>query len=95
MPEVPKTENNRTDEVHHMIRRIITTPETTEQPAPDGEPVPAAFIEGADTLLPFPPPPVPGSGHTLRSDNENFPEPTYLNDPIQVHVTSSQQSPTI
>ena len=88
MPEVPTTENNRTDEVHHTIRGIITTPEMTEQPAPDGEPEPAAFIEGADTVPPFPPPPVPGS------DDENFPEPTYLNDPIEVHATSSQQSPT-
>ena len=26
MPEVPTTENNRTDEVHHTIRGIITTP---------------------------------------------------------------------
>ena len=34
----------------------------TEQPAPDGEP--AAFIEEADTVPPFPPPPVPGSDDT-------------------------------
>ena len=45
-------------------------------------------------MPPFPPPPVPVSDETERSDDENFPEPTYLNDPIQVHATSSQQSPT-
>ena len=93
MPEVPTTEINRTDEVHHTIRGIIPTPEMTEQPAPDGEPAPAAFIEGADTVRPFPPPPVPGSDDTARSDDENFPEPIHLNDPIQVHSTSSQPSP--
>ena len=94
MLEVPTTDNNRTVEVHHTIRGIITTPEMTEQPAPDGEPEPAVFIVGADTVPPFPPPPVPGSDDTVRLDDENFPEPTYLSDPIQVHATSSQQSPT-
>ena len=94
MPEVPTTEHKRTDEVHRTIRGIITTPEMTEQPAPDGEPEPVVFIEGADTVPPFSPPPVPGSDDTVRSDDEKFLEPTYLNDPIQVHATSSQQSPT-
>ena len=94
MPEVPTTENNRTDEGHHTIRGIITTPEMAEQPAPDGEPEPAVFIEGAYTVPTFPPPPVPGSGDTVRSDDENFPKPAHLNDPIQVHATSSQPSPT-
>ena len=89
MPEVPTTDNNRTDEVHHTIIGVITTPEMKEQPAPDGEPESAAFIEGADTVPPFPPPPVPGSDDTVRPDDENFPEPTYPNDPIQVHATSS------
>ena len=93
-PEVPATENNRTDEVHRTIRGIITTPEMTEQPAPDGEPEPAAFFEEADTVPPFPPPPVHGLDDTARSGNEIIPEPNYLNDPIQVHATSSQQSPT-
>ena len=93
MPEVPTTDNNRTDEVQHTIRGVIT-PATTEQPAPAATEEPAAIIEEADTVLPFPPPPVPGSDETARSDDENFPEPTYLNDPIQVHATSSQQSPT-
>ena len=94
MPEIPTTENKRTDEVHHTIRGIINTPEMTEQPASDGEPEPAVFIEGADTVPPFRPPPVPGSDDTVRSDDEIFPEPAFLNDPIQVHATSSQQSPT-
>ena len=79
--------------MHHTICGI-TTPEMTEQPAPDGEPEPAAFIEEADTVLPFPPPPVPGSDDTARSGDEIFTEPNCLNDPIQVHATSSQQSPT-
>ena len=89
MLEIPTTGINRTDEVHHTRRGIINTPEITEQPAPDGEPEPAVFTEGADTVPPFPPPPLPGSDDTVRSDDENFPEPTYLNDPIQVHATSS------
>ena len=91
MPEVPKTENNRTDEVQHTIRGVIT-PGTTEQPGPAGTADPAAIIEGAHTVPPFPPP-EPGSDDTARSD-QFFPEPTYLNDRIQVHATSSQQSPT-
>ena len=45
-------------------------------------------------MPPFPPPPVAGSDDTVRSDKESFPEPTYLNDPIQVHATISRQSPT-
>ena len=93
MPEVRTTEHKRTDEVQHTIRSVIT-PATTEQPAPAGTAEPAAIIEEADTVSPFPRPPVPGSGETARSDDENFPKPTYLNDPIQVHATSSQQSPT-
>ena len=93
MPEVPTTEHNRTDEVQHTIRGVIT-PATTEQPAPAGAAEPTAIIEGTDTVPPFPPPPAPGSDDTARSDDENFPEPTYLNDPIQVHATSSQLSPT-
>ena len=93
MPVVPMTEHNKTDEVQHTIRGVIT-PATTEQPAPAGTAEPAAIIEVADTVPSFPPPPVPGSDETARSDDENFPEPTYLNDPIQVHATSSQQSPT-
>ena len=93
MPEVPTTEYNRTDEVQHTIRGVIT-PATTEQPALAGPAEPAAIVEEADTVPPFPPPPVPGSDETARSDDDNFPEPTYLNDPIQVHATSSQQSPT-
>ena len=93
MPEVPKTEHNRTDEVQHTIRGVIT-PATTEQPAPAGTAEPAAIIEEADTVPPFPPPPVPGSEDTARSADELFPEPNYLNDPSQVHATSSQLSPT-
>ena len=93
MPEVPTTEHNRTVEVQHTIRGVIT-PATTEQPAPAGPAEPAAIIEEADTVPPFPPPPVPGSDETARLDDEKFFEPTYLNDPIQVHTTSSQQSPT-
>ena len=93
MPEVPKTEHNRTDEVQHTIRGVIT-PATTEQPAPAGTAEPVAIIEEADTVPPFPPPPVPGSDDTARSADEIFPEPNYLNDPIQVHATSSQLSPT-
>ena len=92
MPEVPTTENN-TDEVQHTIRGVIT-PATTEQPAPAGTAEPAAIIEGADTVPPFPPPPVPGSDDTARSGHEFFPQPSHLHDPIQVHATSSQQSPT-
>ena len=88
-----KISATRTDEVQHTIRGVIT-PATTEQPAPAGTAEPAAIIEGADTVRQFPPPPVPGSDDTVRSDDENFPEPAYLNDPIQVHATSSQQSPT-
>ena len=65
MPEVPTTENNRTDEVHHTIRGIVNTREMTAQPAPDGELEPAVFIEGAYTVPPFPPPPVPGSDDTV------------------------------
>ena len=93
MPEVPTTDSNRTDEVQHTIRGVIT-PATTEQPAPAGTAEPAAVIEEADTVPPFPPPPVPGSDETARLDDENFPEPTHLNDPIQIQATSSQQSPT-
>ena len=93
MPEVPTTEHNRTDEVQHTKGGVVT-PATTEQPAPAGTAEPAAIIEEADTVPPFPPPPVTGSDETVRSDDENFPEATYLNDPIQVHATSSQQSPT-
>ena len=93
MPEVPTIEHNRTDEVQRTIRGVIT-PATTEQPAPAGSAEPTAIIEEADTVPPFPPPPVPGSDETARSDDENFPEPTNLSDPIQVHATSSQQSPT-
>ena len=63
MPEVPTTEHNRTDEVQHTIRGVIT-PATTEQPAPAGTAEPAAIIEEADTVLPLPPPPVPGSDET-------------------------------
>ena len=93
MPEVPTTKHNRTDEVQHTIR-VVITPVTTEQPAPAGTAEPAAIIKEADTVPPFPPPPVPESDETARSDDENFAEPTYLNDPIQVHATSSQQSLT-
>ena len=93
MPEVPTTENYRTDEVQHTIRGVLT-PATTGQPAPNGDAEPAAFIEGAGTVPLFPPPPVPGSDDRARSGDENFPEPTYLKDPIQVHATSLQQSPT-
>ena len=93
MPEIPTTEHNRTDEVQHKIRGVLT-PATTEQPAPAGTAEPAAFTKEADTVPPFPPPPVPGSDETERSDDENFSEPTYLNGPIQLHATSSQQSPT-
>ena len=93
MPEVPTIEHNRTDEVQHTIRGVIM-PATTEQPALAGPAEPAAIIEEADTVLPFPPPPVPRSDETARSDDGIFLEPTYLNDPIQVHATSSQQSPT-
>ena len=93
MPEVATTEQNRTDEVQHTIRGVIT-PATTEQPAPAGPAEPTAFIEEADTVPPFSPPAVPGSDETARSEDENYPEPTYLSDPIQVHATSSQQSPT-
>ena len=93
MPEVLTTENNRTDEVQLTLRGVIT-PATTGQPAPNGDAEPAAFTEGAVTVPPFPPPPVPGSDDTARSGDEIFPEPKYLNDPIQVHATSSQQSPT-
>ena len=93
MPEVPTTENSRTDEVQHTIRGVIMRA-TTEQPAPAGTAEPALIIEGADTVPPFPPPPVPGSDETARSADKSFLEPTYLNDTIQVHATSSQQSPT-
>ena len=93
MPEVPTTEHNTTDEVKHTIRGVIT-PATTEQPAPAGPAEPAAIIGEADSVPPFPPPPVSGSGETARSDDDNFLEPTYLNDPIQVHATSFQQSTT-
>ena len=93
MPEVPTTENNRTDEVQHTIRGVLA-PATTGQPAPNRDAEPAAFIEEAGTVPPFPPPPVPGSDDTARSRDEVFPEPNYLNDPIQVNATSSQQSPT-
>ena len=93
MPEVPTTEHNRTDEVQQTIRGVIT-PATTEQPAPAGTAEPAAIMEEADTVPPFPPPPVPGSDDTARSGDENFPEPNYLNDPIQVNATSSWLSPT-
>ena len=93
MPEVLTTEHNRTNEVQHTIRGEIT-PATTEQPSPAGTAEPAANNEEADTVPPFPPPPVHGSDETARSDDENFSEPTYLNDPIQVHATSSQQSLT-
>ena len=58
MPEVPTTENYRTDEVQHTIRGVLT-PATTGQPAPNGDAEPAAFIEGAGTVPLFPPPPVP------------------------------------
>ena len=47
-----------------------------------------------ETVPPLPPPPVHGSDDTGRSDDEKFPESAYLNDPIQVQATSSQQSPT-
>ena len=93
MPEVPTIEHNRTNEVQHTIRGVIT-PATTEQPAPAGPAEPAAIIDEADTVPPFPPPPVSGSDETARSDDDNFPEPTYLIDPIQIHATSSQQSRT-
>ena len=81
MPEVPTTEHNRTDEVQHTIRGVIT-PATTEQPAPAATAEPPAIIEEADTVPPFPPPPVPGSDDTARSADEIFPEPNHLNDPI-------------
>ena len=55
MPEVPTTEHNRTDEVQHTIRGVIT-PATTEQPAPAGIARPAAIIEEAYAVPPFPPP---------------------------------------
>ena len=45
MPEVPTTENNRTDEVHHTIRGMITTPNMTKQPATDGEPEPMHLLK--------------------------------------------------
>ena len=93
LPEVPTTENNRTDEVQDTILAVIT-PATTEQRTPAGTAEPAAITEGADTVPPFRPPPVPGSDDTARSGEEIFPEPNYLHDPIQVHATSSQQSPT-
>ena len=93
MPEIPTTENNRTDDVQNTIRGVKTPP-TTGQPAPNGDAEPAAFIEEAGTVPPFPPSPVPGSDDTARSGDEIFLEPNYLNDPIQVHATSSQQSPT-
>ena len=93
MPELPTTENSRTVEVQHTRRGVIT-PATTRQPAPNGDAELAAFIEGAGTVPPFPPPPVPRSDDTVRSGDEIFPEPNYLNEPIQVHATSSQQSPT-
>ena len=93
MPEVPTTENNRTDEVQHTIRGV-KTPATTGQPAPDGDAEAGACIEGAGTVPPFPRPPVPGSDDTARSGDENFPKPSNLNDPIQLHATSSQQPPT-
>ena len=53
IPEVPTTENNRTDEVQYTIRGVITLA-TTEQPAPAGTAEPAAIIEGADTVPPYP-----------------------------------------
>ena len=93
MPEVPTTERNRKDEMQHTIRGV-TTPATTKQPAPAETAEPAAIIKWTDTVPPFPPPPVPGSDDTARSVDEIFPEPNYLNDPIQVHATSSQLSPT-
>ena len=93
MPEVPTTENNRTDEVQHTIRGVLA-PATIGQPAPNGDAEPAAFIEEAGTVPPLPQPPVPGSDDTARSRDEVFPEPNYLNDPIQLNATSSQQSPT-
>ena len=93
MPHLPASDINRTDEVQQTIRGVIT-PTMTEQPAPGGALEPAAFIEGADTVPPFPPPPVPGSDDTVRSDDENFPEPNFLNDPIQAHATRSQHFPT-
>ena len=93
MPAVPTNEHNRIDEVQYTIP-VVITPATTEQPAPAGTAEPAANIEEADTVPPFPPPPVPGSDGTARSNDEDFLEPTYLNDPIQVDATSSQQSPT-
>ena len=75
MPEVLTTEHNRTDEVQHTIPGVIT-PATTVQPAPAATAEPAAIIEEADTVPPFPPPPVPGSEETARSADEYFPEPT-------------------
>ena len=91
LPEVPTTEHNRIDEMQHTIRGVIT-PATTQQPVPAAIAEPAAIIEEADTEPPFPPPPVPGSDETPRSDDEIFPEPNYLNDPSQVHATSCQLS---
>ena len=93
IPEVLTTEHNRTDEVQHTIRGVIT-PATTDQPASAATAEPAAIIEEADTVPPFSPPPVPGSDDTGRLADEIFLEPKYLNDPIQVHATSSQLSPT-
>ena len=79
--------------MQHTIRGVLTAA-TTRQPAPNGDAEPPAFIEGAGTVAPFPPPHVPGSDDTARSGDENFPQTIYLNDPIQVHATSSQQCPT-
>ena len=71
IPEIPMTENKRTDEVQHTIRGV-KTPATTEKTALAGTAEPAAIIEGADTVPPFPPPHVPGSDDTARSGDEIF-----------------------
>ena len=89
MSDIPESEINRKVEVKLTIRGVMM-PATTEQRAPAGAAEPAALTRGTDTVPPFPPPPVPGSAKTARSDDETFPEPNSRTDPIQVHTTSSQ-----
>ena len=87
--DFPMTKNNQTDEVHHTIRGVLTTPGTTEQPAPAGTAEPAAIIGGTDTVPRFPPLPVLASVNTARLDHETFSEPVSRTEPGTHHKLSA------
>ena len=51
--DTPMTKTDQTDEMHHTIRGVITTPATTEPHALAGTAESAAFIRGTDMVPPF------------------------------------------